>query len=677
MIRRSSPTDMPGPVPRRHEPGHVRDDVRHRPRAADTGRGRNPHRSGAARRVALRRRCRVGGPEPGTEDASRRAWTNSSNHGARIRESTRPWPSFAASRRSLKRSQLSSEEWQKHDRAYHETSSAAEQIREQVRKARGEQGALKRIKSAIPLVASRRRLTTELNELGDVIRLRDDFGDEFRKAQDQLRLAEHTITRSRATLEEIDARLAQLDPPPMLLDAASEIESLQERLGAVEKASQDRVRLENFQQDAEHQARRILRDLARTIDLDEAETLRLRADEPTMIRGLGQRFAQLRGQAEEARKTIARHEDQIKRQEKELADLEQPLDVEPLRRAVSQARKAGDLDARLAETRGQLALAEQKSQDRPGPASGLEPFGGRPGAPGRPSERDPGSVRVPAPGNDKAAAFARRANRQRKTTRSVSSSPGCSLWSSSKTCPPRRLFWPRDERRDQGWQLVKAAWLDRAPAGEDHAAFLAEFAPKGTLASAYEQSVARSDALADRLRREADRVAHKAESLAQLNRHRTTRATLVDEGQALDDRQARIERDWNALVGPLAIETELRTPAELRAWLRQREEVVQLLEKVEEIRQNLEPLEQTFNTKRAAISRILDEMGEPLSTHGPRPGRGTGAGRGGDQAARRPVPKAHEAGNQARDGPEPSGPPPSSRSRRPRPSWPPGEPSGP
>ena len=66
---------------------------------------------------------------------------------------------------------------------------------------------------------------------------------------------------------------------------------------------------------------------------------------------------------------------------------------------------------------------------------------------------------------------------------------------------------------------------------EDHAAFLAEFAPKGTLASAYEQSVERSDALADRLRREADRVAHKAESLAQLNQHRTTRTVLLDESR--------------------------------------------------------------------------------------------------------------------------------------------------
>src|SRR5262249_58536790 len=134
--------------------------------------------------------------------------------------------------------------------------------------------------------------------------------------------------------------------PRDLLDAAEEIEALQERLGAVEKANQDRVqRLEGFLHDSEHEARRLLRELGRPADLAEAETLRLRADEPAVIRSQGQQFAQLRGQAEEARRTIARHQDQINRQEKDLLELETPRDVEPLRRAVRQARKAGDLDA--------------------------------------------------------------------------------------------------------------------------------------------------------------------------------------------------------------------------------------------------------------------------------------------------------------------------------------------
>src|SRR5207237_1421990 len=152
-----------------------------------------------------------------------------------------------------KQHQLPSEEWQRHDRDYHEALEESERIRGRIRATRGEQGRLKRIRSAIPIAARRRRLAQERDELGDVVRLRD---------------------------------------------------------------------------------------LGRPTDLDEAETWRLRADEPAIIRTLGQRLAELRGQTEEARRTIARHEDQIRRQEKELADLEKPRDVEPLRRAVRQARKA-------------------------------------------------------------------------------------------------------------------------------------------------------------------------------------------------------------------------------------------------------------------------------------------------------------------------------------------------
>ena len=64
-------------------------------------------------------------------------------------------------------------------------------------------------------------------------------------------------------------------------------------------------------------------------------------------------------------------------------------------------------------------------------------------------------------------------------------------------------------RREDGWRLVQADWLEGARGGEDLAAFLAEFAPAGTLADAYAQSVRHADAVADRLRREADRVAPK------------------------------------------------------------------------------------------------------------------------------------------------------------------------
>src|SRR5262249_27630081 len=135
------------------------------------------------------------------------------------------------------------------------------------------------------------------------------------------------------------------------------------------------------------------------------------------------------------------------------------------------------------------------------------------------------------------------------------------------------------QRRDEGWRLVKADWLDQAPRGKDLAAFLAEFAPEGSLAAAYEHTVQRGDALADRLHREADRVARKAEWLAQLDHHRTARAALERELRLLDDRRAALDRDWNTLVAPLGVAADSLSPPELRAWLRRRDDVLQLLEK--------------------------------------------------------------------------------------------------
>ena len=56
----------------------------------------------------------------------------------------------------------------------------------------------------------------------------------------------------------IKTSLALLDPSEASSKRASEIEALQERLGAFEKASRDRVNVESLQQENEHQARRLL-----------------------------------------------------------------------------------------------------------------------------------------------------------------------------------------------------------------------------------------------------------------------------------------------------------------------------------------------------------------------------------------------------------------------------------
>jgi uncharacterized protein YhaN len=520
---------------------------------------------------------------------------------------------FDEAKDELKRCQLPSEEWQKHDSSRRAATEAAGALREQLDAARDELGRLKRIKAAKPLVARRRRLSQELGELKDAVRLRDDFGTDARKADDERRQAELALSRSRAAILELDGQLAGLAVHPQTLESANEIEALQERRGAAEKARVDRARLVNFLDDCEHKARRLLSDLGRSSDIDLAETQRLRADEPTIIHKLGQESAKLRGQAAEGKKTIARHEDQIRRQEKELAGLEQPRDVEALRRAVHKARAAGDLDSRLVEVRGKLARAEQKASIA---------LAQLPGWHGRGEDLERLAVPLDATLQDYDSQFEETARQQEAFAEQVSAQDDSIRQLETKLqslaleqdVPTEESLQAARKEREALWRLVKADWLGGAPAADERAALVAELAPGGTLATAYEASVQRTDALADRLRREADRVARKAEWLAMLGERQAQRAKIQGEARLLEERRARIEREWKALVGPLDIGAESQTPIELRAWLRRRDDVIGLLEQVEETRRALEPLEQEFTTQHAAVLRACDQVGEPAAS---------------------------------------------------------------
>jgi uncharacterized protein YhaN len=506
-----------------------------------------------------------------------------------------------------KRQQLTIEEWQQRDGAYRESLTNAERLRDEIRKNRVEHGRLTRIKSAVPLVARQRQLTGELAKLGDYVQLRDGFGAEFRAAQEKRTLAEQTIAKARAAIEEIKASLGLLDPPRVLLDAADQIEALQERLGAFEKASLDRANIENLQQTNEYSARRLLRELGRSTDLDQAESLRLRADEPAIIRGLGQRFAELRGQADEARRTIARHDEQIKTWEAELCKLEQPADLDALRRAVRQVRKAGDLDTRLSQVRDQLLRAQSDG------AAALARYNGWHG-----TAEELRRLAVPlgvtldqfesrfVELSRHRQALGERLSQEKESIRERESS--LHSLALEQDLPSEEAVLAARRRRDDGWRLVRAAWEGGTKGSEELAAFLAEFAPSGTLAEAYAQSVKHADALADRLRREADRVARKAELDGTLKRHRANCAELEHDFKLLDDRQIALDDEWKTTVASVGINTRPWTPPELRAWLRKREEVVNLLEKAEDIRQGVEPLEQALASHRGTLHTAFNPL---------------------------------------------------------------------
>jgi uncharacterized protein YhaN len=499
----------------------------------------------------------------------------------------------------LKKLQLSSEVWQQHDQAFRAAQEQAAGLREQIATRNVERSHLDRIRAAMPLAARRRTRREELRALGNVVRLRADFGTDCRAAQESLQFALQTIKQAQGSLDSLTPQIQTLHPPRPLLDAEEEIAALRERLGAVDKARQDRVKLENFLADHAHRARSLLRELARPEDLDAAEALRLRADLPANIRALAKQFATLTTQRDGTLKAIVRLEDLVERLDRKQAELGEPRDTRSLRHAVRQAQKAGDLDDR----HDQASTLRRQSD-----AAAARALGRLPGWSQPMEELERLAVPLEATldrfETELQAAEARLLTLDGQIA-ALDEEIGqletkIQALDLEQDVPTENDLHAARQRRDADWKRVRADWLGGGALASE----------RPTLADALEHSQAQADTVADRLRRESDRVARKTEWLSQLDSRRNARAAQHQDRASGAGRLNALRAEWTALVGPLAISAA--TPAELRAWLRRRDEVVQLALQARAAGQMLEPLDQSRSDHRKALEQAALALGESL-----------------------------------------------------------------
>ena len=78
-------------------------------------------------------------------------------------------------RRQIKDSQLLTSEWVKHDKALRAAEKRQDEINDQLRNKRKEQGRLERIDKALPLIGRRKGLQEQLDDVADASLLPDDF----------------------------------------------------------------------------------------------------------------------------------------------------------------------------------------------------------------------------------------------------------------------------------------------------------------------------------------------------------------------------------------------------------------------------------------------------------------------------------------------------------------------
>jgi uncharacterized protein YhaN len=132
------------------------------------------------------------------------------------------------------------------------------------------------------------------------------------------------------------------------------------------------------------------------------------------------------------------------------------------------------------------------------------------------------------------------------------------------------------QRRDAGWDLVVRRGLGEVGAADPAVTgFVAEFAAGGDLYAAFRASLERADAVADRLRREADRVAQQAKLTADLQQAELRLKTHLDRGAAAAELREQLLGEWQASWRRSGIEP--LTPREMRSWRNRQQELAGLV----------------------------------------------------------------------------------------------------
>ena len=418
--------------------------------------------------------------------------------------------SLARQYRELKKqsdsSALSVRDWEKLTTELTGLSAAAEELKTRISQLLEEQSRLKRVQQGLPLAAQIKERRRERVELEVITLLPEKFTPERESVQTKLVQAQTEAEKARQRIAQYETQLASLVVPDELLAQEATVNELIKESGSVRKARQDLPRVQQQAHAAQEEAREILAELRPDLKLEAAETLRLPLAQREQIRRLVEQYGPLEQRGESAAQREQEYRARHAGAEQHLAALPPGLDVSELKRTAAQLRKKGDLEAicRTAVNDAQAARqqAEAALARLPLWAGSLASL-----------------VALPAPPAETVNEFEQRYDDNRRALEQawqalaearakISDQEGkLERLRLSGEIPLEEDLAIARERRDRGWALVRQAWLEGS---RDEAAEQA-FDSQQPLDRAYEHSVQDADTVADRMRREADAVARKAE----------------------------------------------------------------------------------------------------------------------------------------------------------------------
>lgn len=455
---------------------------------------------------------------------------------------------------------LSTNEWEQCRKAYDSTIEELTTTERQQSAQHIELSRLKRLSKALPKLAIKKELAARLSEREQVSRLPEDFPDQVRSMMQKRETVTQRLIEARSRLLKLENDRHGLNICRDILDQEETIDSLHQRLGVERQAGKDRPGLHEKMIKSRTEAESLLRRVAPDCDLASVDTLKGVLGKRQSITRLGNRFEALEQNLLKAEVLSKNAGISLVRAEQHLAGLADGADLLSVSTALTQARKAGDLDTVI---RG---LKHDSVTTRAAVETLIVSLGLWRGSPENlllmilPSHETVMHAVESFSENDRLFKEIRQKLRELQEEQEQAQSDIKAMELTGPVVTNEELTAARYDRESR-WQLVRRAWLD----GEDVSSETMLLGDELPLPEAFEKTVRGADDVSDRLRSEAERVHIYAGHRALLEKLRQQIARWRDAEQEAFAERARFEASWHEQWQACGIQPG--TPKEMRDWL--------------------------------------------------------------------------------------------------------------
>ncbi len=512
-------------------------------------------------------------------------------------------------RKNLKEIQLASTDWENHHKALTAAMKKKTSAEQDLKTAMAEKNRLERIRQSLPEISRRKKLIMDRQDYLSVVLLPENFSDLRRDAVSKFKIAEKEHSHATDAVGQLEQEIDAVTLSEALLSAADDIEQVFQELGGNKKAARDRIDLENRMDILRSEAAQILKTLRHDMDLEDAEKLRLTKKDILAIQGLGSRYERIITLIETTRDQLPGLAGESAVLDTQLAGLPAARNTASLELAMEAAAEFVSTEIQCQEELAELTLARNSLETElarqrfwSGTLEALT------------------CLSLPAPEtvdrfeNELDTAATRLETHQAEISRQTAA-----LEETEKKIQHLHLAFsvPTEadlagarEKRDAIWGLISAAVGSPHDIEKITAQFFEQFPQEKQLLAGFETALSAADDIADRLRRESDRVATLAKLVSDKSDISLKKDHLALKKEKLAADHHRLTEKWQALWSPAGISAT--TPKEMRQWLHRTNDLVARFADVQKRTARLRATQEKIENRRAKLRAALKTLHESL-----------------------------------------------------------------